>query len=430
MRATIIVSLCLLLVWTPTAPVAAEPRAVAETTLLRGSIQDETGMALRNFSQALKQTLTHTLRNGKERITRIVQYGDSHTAGDITTGALRRQLQTMFGDAGPGFILPGFPYPWFSRRGVQQAASSGWRMMGFPDGNLPGDGQFGLTGVSLNTNRAGEWLRLTTDSRNFEVYLLQQPAGGMVEILLDGAPVRRGVSLDAAWFEPTYLEFSTRYEGPHTLEIRTVSSGAVRVLGVAAEKSRAGVVYDVFGINGARASRPLQWDWKLLSDNLKRRNPDLIVIAYGTNEVSDADFTAAGYQAAFSELLRRFHTVAPQASLLVLAPPDRAVRSGAGWHSHPNMSALVEAQRRAAREAGAAFFDLFHAMGGPGSINQWAQLPQPLAQPDRVHLSKQGYLLVAECLFPKLTRQTMGPVWADWRAFFMKFLNRLGLKRF
>jgi len=31
----------------------------------------------------------------------------------------------------------------------------------------------------------------------------------------------------------------------------------------------------------------------------------------------------------------------------------------------------VEAQRRAAQKAGAAFYDLFKAMGGPGSADQW-----------------------------------------------------------
>src|SRR2546430_12522586 len=38
---------------------------------------------------------------------RIVQYGDSHTAADFETGAIRKTLQTRFGDGGRGFVLLG-----------------------------------------------------------------------------------------------------------------------------------------------------------------------------------------------------------------------------------------------------------------------------------------------------------------------------------
>jgi lysophospholipase L1-like esterase len=66
------------------------------------------------------------------------------------------------------------------------------------------------------------------------------------------------------------------------------------------------------------------------------------------------------------------------------------------------MPALVGAQRRAAFQAGAAFYDLFKAMGGSGSIERWATLDQPLAQSDRVHLTAAGYRLVADQLYSGL----------------------------
>jgi lysophospholipase L1-like esterase len=66
------------------------------------------------------------------------------------------------------------------------------------------------------------------------------------------------------------------------------------------------------------------------------------------------------------------------------------------------MPALVEAQRQAAFKAGAAFYDLFDAMGSSGSIERWATQPQPLAQPDRVHLTSAGYKLVADWLYQQM----------------------------
>ena len=44
-----------------------------------------------------------------------------------------------------------------------------------------------------------------------------------------------------------------------------------------------GVTYDTFGINGARATRPLQWDWTLLAEQYALNPPALIVIGYFTH---------------------------------------------------------------------------------------------------------------------------------------------------
>lgn len=150
-----------------------------------------------------------------------------------------------------------------------------------------------------------------------------------------------------------------------------------------------GVDFDVLGINGARAVRLTSWSDSALAAGVVRRKPDLIILAYGTNEVTDNNWSIESYQRMFAGILRRFRRAAPQASLLVLAPPDRAVRGMRGWQSAARMTALIEAQRRAAIEAGAAFWSAYSAMGGAGSMNNWVR--QGLGQPDHVHLTRSGY---------------------------------------
>jgi hypothetical protein len=39
-------------------------------------------------------------------ITRVIQYGDSHTAADLLTGRMRELFQRDFGDAGPASSSP------------------------------------------------------------------------------------------------------------------------------------------------------------------------------------------------------------------------------------------------------------------------------------------------------------------------------------
>jgi lysophospholipase L1-like esterase len=388
-----------------------KPLALAPQPLRFQPIEDANGHALRNFYQALTRTLAQTQTNDQPAITRIAHYGDSHAAADLLTGALRTYFQRDFGKAGPGFLLAGKPWPWYRREGVESSSSAGWHVDGLKQVALDDDGRLGLAGLSLSTDRVGEQLWLTAECDRFELYLLRQPGGGAVEIKLDGAWYDRYVSLASPRVETAYLSIEAPRGTPHTIEIRTIAPGEVRIFGLVAEHSQTGVVYDTLGINGARVSHPLQWDWSLLADQIAHRAPDLIIIAYGTNEVSDADLDLAAYRRNFSALLNRLRESAPTASLLVIAPPDRAARIGRRWRAIKAMPALVEVQRQAALASGAAFWDLFHAMGRSGSIERWATRSPRLAQADRAHLTRAGYQVVADALYQELMRGYWRSLW-------------------
>lgn len=362
------------------------------------TIEDPSGRAMLGFHDSLARSYQG------EWVTRILHFGDSHIAADILTGSLRRQLQACFGDAGPGFVLPGRPWVGYSRAGVTSRMSAGWLTDGLTQSSVASDGRLGLAGVSFSTSAADEWITMTAAASYFDVYVLKQPGGGSIRVMLDGIDQERYVSLSSKTNETGCIEVAADGPGVHTIEIRTTSPGRTRIFGVAIERNSAGVIYDSLGINGARASRLFSWDWKVFAANLARRDADLIVLAYGSNEVSDADLDLEEYRASFTSLLNRFHKAAPRASILVIAPPDRAVRTGNRWRTIGRMRALVEVQRRAAFDAGAAFYDLYSAMGGSGSIERWATLAEPLAQPDRVHLTGTGYRLVADWLFCEMTR--------------------------
>ena len=50
---------------------------------------------------------------------RILHYGDSHTAADEWTGAMRTHFQEKFGDGGPGYSFAGKPWNGYRRLDVQ-----------------------------------------------------------------------------------------------------------------------------------------------------------------------------------------------------------------------------------------------------------------------------------------------------------------------
>jgi lysophospholipase L1-like esterase len=185
-----------------------------------------------------------------------------------------------------------------------------------------------------------------------------------------------------------------------TAEVRRSFEREFGLYGESQMQARSSIIYDVLGINGARAVRLLSYNESSFSSSVARRKPDLIILAYGTNEVTDNNWSVESYQRMFVSILKRFRRAAPQASILIFGPPDRAVRTGGGWQSVGRMTALLEAQRRAAIEMGAGFWSSYGAMGGAGSMNNW--VARGLGQRDHVHLTAPGYIKLGRLFYDDL----------------------------
>src|SRR5580692_2789591 len=95
----------------------------------------------------------------KSQLVRVIQFGDSHTAADIFTGALRTLFQSKFGDGGAGFTFAGYPFAGYRIHGTRRAQSTGWTVLGTHLNDI-GDGMVGMGGVSLSTEAPGNWVSL------------------------------------------------------------------------------------------------------------------------------------------------------------------------------------------------------------------------------------------------------------------------------
>lgn len=328
---------------------------------------------------------------------RLLHYGDSHTAADEWTGDLRAHFQEMFGDGGSGYAFAGSPYRGYRRFDLRSGTTRGWKTEGVI--GQAGDGIHGLGGVSITAHSPRESVYLSVECQQFEIYYLQQPGGGSVQIFDNGMPVDQ-ISTDGE-LAPGYYHYETE-AGPHRFEVETLDRAPVRLFGWVAEKTT-GVTYESLGINGVQASIILNWNIDVLRSNLERRNPALIVLAYGTNEAGRKDWTLESYRDMYVQLIRRLRQDAPAATILVVGPPDRYVRTRKGWVVLDNVDLIVEAQRQAAFAEGCAFWDLRSKMGGKGSMKQWVQAG--MGQVDYVHFTAPGYKKIGDAEFRDLMSQ-------------------------
>lgn len=325
----------------------------------------------------------------------ILHYGDSHTASDNFPDTMRRLLQARFGAGGPGFVHAGRPYPGFRRFDARGSQSARWRTTG-PVAR-ESDGWEGLAGVSVTAQRAGEAVSLNAECERLTLYYLQQRGGGEFEFSVDGVNAVQDVAT-AGELGPGYLEY-TPEPGPHRYTVRTLDGGPVRLFGWTADNA-AGLTYETLGINGAQATVSLSWEAKLFAEHVTRRDPALIILAYGTNEAVSPRWDAEAYAAGFREVLEKMRDAAPSASILVVGPPDCLYLKRLRRFSAAHLDEVIAIQRDAAREAHCGFWDWRARMGGPGSVRRW--VAAGLSQRDYVHMTAPGYRLAGELLFKEL----------------------------
>jgi len=340
---------------------------------------------------------------------RIAVFGDSHIQADHLTGRARKLLQERLGDAGLGFVHLG--WRGYRHDGVRFERRGPFRTEPRPmSSSKPrGDGIYGLSGVRV-VAEASSFARLsfaTTPAPLLDVDLAYRlpTCPARVRIVAShgkGAARQEEVRTLACQEaeEPgpiEHLELTVSGENPAlSLEVQ---EGQIEVFGLVVEAPSPGVVLDALGISGARAQTPLAWNREAFVDEVRRRDYDLVVLAYGTNDSVPASPSAVpAFGEHLHDLLDRLREAASQADCLVLGPMDRGEITRPDTAPASRIVELNEEAARVAEEAGCGFASLLDWMGGPGSIDVWANETPPLAQPDRIHLTQGGYDRLGERL--------------------------------
>ena len=366
------------------------------------AIEDRDGKSM----QALHRALARAAAG--EGQARLLFYGASHVASDLFTGHIRRELQRQYGDAGHGFVVPVHPWRTYRHRDINiESDGKRWEThrirVGDSDVEL-----VGLAGVAMTSRLPGSFGAVSTTEDNefgrtadlFELYYLKHPRGGDLDILIDGRKARR-ISTRGSKTAPAYATFRVPDQG-HRFEIRTLSRRPVWLFGVAVERDRPGVIVDTLGINGSRARYQLLWNDAIYREHIQRRRPDLVVLAYGTNESGD-EAPIEDYERDLRTVVKRMRDAVPESSCLLIGPSDRPMQvEERVFEDRTRTARLIEVQHRVALEHGCGFFDLVAFQGGSLSMIQWAANDPAYASQDHIHYTRLGYQRLGEVLLSAL----------------------------
>jgi hypothetical protein len=356
----------------------------------------------------------------------VVHFGDDRIADDRFAGTLRELLTGRFGGAGRGLMMPGL----FPLRGMKIDRAGQWTLDSAAAG---AQGPFGITGVRMTSSANNAWLRFTAAQSTFdwtEITFMMAPGAGTALVSLDGGTTK-AVPTHAAATNETSIRIPAR---AHEILIKPRGDGPVSVLSVATGTNSPGIAYSNLGLPGATAWTPGKWTPDFAANELRKLNPDLILLEYGTREGFDDALDLGRYENHLRLIIDQIKEWAPQASFLIIGPPDAArlpaFAGSAGaqacralnaqeaasydrlmersderlarWHAPPRLDAVRSALRRAAAGSGAYFWDWAKYMGGACSIHAWGSFTPPLAAPDHTTLTEAGDDRSARALFAEL----------------------------
>lgn len=398
--------------------------------------------AIEDFSgNAMHREMDHfyaALSEAHKRPVRVAYFGDSYIEGDILTMDLRGLLQQKYGGRGVGFVEIACVSSDF-RRSVT-TRRNGWnryhaneRGRGFKAALQSLAGSYFIPSGTATFEARGQlnvYADLLAEVEVATVFFT--PGSGLnINCAVNGGESQPLFSNGAVQTPETYDEVVEVLDSDSTVSYKTVArtveiaqQGAGNVVtkkiegrisrfgmtvtgghgsrfyGVAFD-GHTGVAVDNFSMRGSGGQHLGSIPQETLCDFSALRPYDLIVLHYGLNVASEKQKDYGGYISQLGKVIDQMKAAFPHASILVVSMGDRDKRGSDGkMHTMGGVKEMVSYERKMASDHHVAFWNLYEAMGGDGSLAQMTEKKQ--ANLDYTHINFAGGRHLAELLFDVL----------------------------
>jgi lysophospholipase L1-like esterase len=380
------------------APAVAQTAYEPTAPLEPGTGVCPSGLCQAEALRGVFDALAATEAGARTRPVHILQIGDSHTAGDRITGKVRVELQQRFGRSGRGVLPPGLPYDGYAPFHVA-VGSAGWVTELAPlqpPAGAPSP-RVGLSGArSTGAGDAVMGFDLEPGSEATGVGVCGRARGPGPGLAVEFNGVIQAMDFNGAGRDAEVCREMPFGQAAGHVRLRPLGDGAI-IDSVRLEKAGPGVVLSNLGRVGATIRDLASRDEATMAVELGAWRPDLIVLAFGTNEGFDDGLDPTAYEALLRGQVARLRRLAPGASLLILGAPDGQRNGVTGGCSAdglrappPRLAVVRDVQRRVAADMGVAFWDWHGRMGGDCSADRLALMAEPYMRGDRVHFTSAG----------------------------------------
>lgn len=364
----------------------------------------DTTSSLSYFFQSLNAT------KKQKKKTRIAYFGDSMIEGDLITQDLRSAMQDNFGGYGVGFvpitsIVAGF-------RSSVIHSFNGWTTYNLIE-NPPVDHVLGISGYGFvpniidpddTSNMVSEsWVKYTTVNKKhinkfYETKLLYGKSGDENNVIINGS--RYSLKGEKTVNQLVIADQNASQCIKATFQCKT----PLDVFGFSME-SDSGVFVDNFSFRGNSGMPITKVSQSVYSGTNNFLEYDLIILEYGLNAVNSKVTDYSWYERGMNNVIKHLQASFPNTSILLISVGDKSYRKNGVYETDPSVPILVEAQKRMAKNNKIAFWSLYDAMGGNGSMVKWVEGDTILANKDYTHFNFKGAHKAGKLLFTKLMNE-------------------------
>ena len=343
---------------------------------------------LTNFNEPNTNLLMTAFKN---KSVHIVQFGDSHTAADLMTGALRTKLQDQLGNGGMGWGMPMYfsgqrlDRYGYDNNGWQPISSRQQREQNYTLGGLIAVPKFNGASLTIKAKRSELPQKITVNLRQPETdgrFLVKDSQGRQFQL---EAPIKNNTRQT--------VEFVA--DLPFTITAVNVEHSAIGGWW-AKNENGSGAIISALGINGAELSFWNRWNegWK---NNLKALSPELVILAYGTNEAFDDNIDIEKYRNLLISKIEQIRTASPHTAIMIISAPESLKNTVGQCGTRPvKLTAVQNVQQQVAQQQQTLYWDWQKAMGGGCSMKTW--INRGLGRKDGVHFSQEGYQKLGQVL--------------------------------
>jgi len=348
------------------------------------------------------EKITEAADSGK--IIRILHMGDSQLEGDRITCFLRELFQEKFKGSGPGLIpvydpQKQFPSVWITNKGKWSEHT----IYHYP--RLINKNQYGITGKVATIDSAGistlkisqSGLALPKAKRFYKsrLFIKEIKSPLLISANWEGELISKDSLLPDEGL--TEINWTFKQEPQH-FSIDFKCDNSPIFLGLSLD-SLAGIAVDNISMRGQSTPRLDKTNQELYKSMASYMNIGMVILQYGTNMVPTITSNYEFYSKTLYNELAILKRTMPNVPVLVVGVGDVAYQKDGEVKSYNHIQKIKEAQKEAALKAGFAFFDLYKAMGGEGSMIKWVNHDPKMAILDYTHFNKTGGEKVANWLY-------------------------------
>ena len=338
------------------------------------------------------------LENAKQqkKVYRVMHYGDSQIEMDRISSVLRQRLQEIFGGSGPNMIpaiqrVPSISvsqgysggltrYTIYGDSTTRRASHNRYGVMTqFSQSNGSATITFGKTKHSQAYDKVKEISRVSllmgNNNEGFKVTLKADTIKTEPKI----CEANPGVSL-LTWELPADVN-----KGSLNLQ------GHAEIYAVLLD-GEDGVTLDNIPLRGCSGTIFTKINAEVMRQSFELLDTKLILLQFGGNRMPGISGTrsVSNYMRELDRQIAYFKQVAPEATLLFIGPADMGKSYNGKVGTWRGLPELNDSLRATALRNEVAYWDLFHVMGGEGSMAQFVKHNPALAGPDYIHFTFLG----------------------------------------